>query len=74
MTTPHDEVREGLVKMRLVPVGVFGTNGCGDPDCEHCKKNSGYGLMDAVSSWSDCNRAERLIRVEEMLIKLTEEK
>jgi hypothetical protein len=35
---------EDLVKVTLVPVEVFGAD-------------SGYGLMDAVSSWSDCNRA-----------------
>jgi hypothetical protein len=35
---------EAAVKVTLVPVEVFGT----DP---------AYGLMDAVSSWSDCNRA-----------------
>jgi hypothetical protein len=35
---------EAAVKVTLVPVEVFGTD-------------SGYGLMDAVSPWSDCNRA-----------------
>jgi hypothetical protein len=33
-----------LVKVTLVPVEVFGAD-------------SGYGLSDAVSPWSDCNRA-----------------
>jgi len=32
-----------LVKVTLVPVEVYGTDG--------------YGLSDAVSPWSDCNRA-----------------
>ena len=34
-----------VVEAFLVPVEVFGAEG-------------GYGLMDAVQSWSDCNRAE----------------
>jgi hypothetical protein len=52
----------GLIPVRLVPVEVFGSN-C---DCheEHewfstvgtCHGFS-YGLSDAVSAWSDCNRA-----------------
>jgi len=46
-----------LMPVRLVPVEVFGENDC----CEHgvaadCA-SSGYGLMDAVPEWSDCNRA-----------------
>lgn len=36
------------VTVRLVPVEVFGAD-------------DGYGLCDAVSSWSDCNRAEGFI-------------
>jgi hypothetical protein len=35
---------DDLVKVTLVPVEVFGAD-------------SGYGLVDAVSAWSDCNRA-----------------
>lgn len=35
---------KNYIKLRLVPVEVFGAE-------------DGYGLMDAVSSWSDCNRA-----------------
>lgn len=35
---------QDLVKVTLVPVEVFGAD-------------SGYGLMDAVTWWSDCNRA-----------------
>lgn len=34
---------DDLIKVTLVPVEVFGTDG--------------YGLSDAVSPWSDCNRA-----------------
>lgn len=41
-----------LVKVTLVPVQVFGA------ECETCEKDAPYGLMDAVSAWSDCNRAE----------------
>lgn len=55
-----------LVPLRLVPVEVFGADGCGDPDCEHCREHAGFGLMDAVQAWSDCNRAEgRIYRVED---------
>jgi len=43
---------EPLVKVRLVPVEVFGTD-----ECDHCGTPAGYGLSDAVSPWSDCNRA-----------------
>jgi hypothetical protein len=35
---------EDLIKVILVPVEVFGAD-------------SGYGLQDAISPWSDCNRA-----------------
>jgi hypothetical protein len=35
-----------LVKVTLVPVEVFCT-----------RDEEGYGLMDGVSPWSDCNRA-----------------
>lgn len=35
---------EDLVEVVLVPVEVFGAN-------------EGYGLMDSVCPWSDCNRA-----------------
>lgn len=49
MTTPEPVTVETsqddpLVSLRLVPVAVFGAEG-------------GYGLADAVSAWSDCNRA-----------------
>lgn len=54
-----------LVKVILVPVEVFGTEGCEahslegtyTHNCEHCSGHGGYGLCDAVSAWSDCNRA-----------------
>jgi len=47
---------EPLIRVRLVPVEVFGTD---EEPCEHCGKETGggYGLMDAVAAWSDCNRA-----------------
>ena len=37
-----------LKRVRLVPVEVFGAK-------------DGYGLCDAVSAWSDCNRADGMI-------------
>lgn len=47
---------DDLVAVRLVPVEVFGTDG--------------YGLMDAVEAWSDCNRAiGRIYRVDDMPIR-----
>ncbi len=53
-----EAARDGdtLVRIRLVPVEVFGVE---DQDCEHCgeRVEAAYGLMDAVSAWSDCNRA-----------------
>ena len=56
---------DDLVEIELVPVEVFGTDGC--QLCDHCQKHDGYGLMDAVSSWSDCNRAVgRIYRVEDL--------
>lgn len=46
---------ETMVPLRLVPVEVFTGlcrhQGCADPNCV------GYGISDAVSAWSDCNRA-----------------
>ena len=51
------DARAGLIPVRLVPVEVFGENDC----CEHGEnaecKSAGYGLCDAVTAWSDCNRA-----------------
>lgn len=45
-----------LVRITLVPVEVFGAD---EEDCRGCGATIrfGYGLMDAVSAWSDCNRA-----------------
>jgi hypothetical protein len=62
---------DNLVKMRLVPVEVFGSEEC----CEHGQRDlrdppcpsMGYGLMDAVAAWSDCNRAiGHIYRVDDM--------
>jgi hypothetical protein len=57
-----DGVPAGLVPVRLVWVEVFGAD-CrchedrlltdDDPECG----DFGYGICDAVSAWSDCNRA-----------------
>lgn len=44
---------DDLVELHLVPVEVFGTES--------------YGLSDAVSSWSDCNRAVgKIYRVDDI--------
>lgn len=54
-----------LVRVRLVPVEVFGAD---EEDCPDCPATVtfGYGLMDAVQAWSDCNRAiGRIYRVDE---------
>lgn len=57
-----DGASAGLVPVRLVPVEVFGSN-C---DCHEDRELAAdgtdcvgfsYGLSDAVSAWSDCNRA-----------------
>lgn len=49
---PTPKAEEELVPVTLVAVEVFGV----DP----------YGLMDAVSSWSDCNRARgQIFRVDD---------
>lgn len=56
---------EPLVRVRLVPVEVFGAD---EEQCESCGETvkCGYGLMDAVPAWSDCNRAiGRIYRVDE---------
>ena len=47
---------EPLIRVRLVPVEVFGAD---EEDCRNCGNvvECGYGLMDAVPAWSDCNRA-----------------
>lgn len=58
---PNDAPAD-LVPVRLVPVEVFGADcqchedrdlGAGGTDCV----GFSYGLSDAVSGWSDCNRA-----------------
>jgi hypothetical protein len=57
---------EPLVRIRLVPVEVFGA---GEEDCPGCPATVrfGYGLMDAVSAWSDCNRAiGKIYRLEDI--------
>lgn len=72
------DLGDGWIEATLVPVQVFGENMC----CEHnphgalvipenvgvvdCEAQ-GNGLMDAVSSWSDCNRAwGRIYRFEDL--------
>lgn len=45
-----------LVPVRLCPVMVFGAD-----ECDACEAPTGYGLMDAASAWSDCNRPWQLI-------------
>jgi hypothetical protein len=64
-TPPVIMPSEPLVRIRLVPVEVFGAD---TEDCEGCGETvrCGYGLMDAVSAYSDCNRAiGRIYRVDE---------
>ena len=56
---------EDLTSLVLVPVEVFGADcqhdGCEDPH------HAAYGISDAVSPWSDCNRAAgRIYRVEDL--------
>ena len=56
---------EPLIKITLVPVEHFGADEEDCPDCP-ARIETGYGLMDAVSAWSDCNRAiGRIYRVDE---------
>lgn len=50
--THPDGPAPGLVPVRLCPVEMFGAD-----ECDRCQAPTGYGLMDAVSAWSDCNRA-----------------
>jgi hypothetical protein len=65
---------EDLVPILLTPVKVFGAVGvCPDhpdaiPGCAHCGNmlESCYGLADATSAWSDCNRADgHIFRVDD---------
>lgn len=57
---------EVLVPVTLIPVEIFGT------ECDHEAHRGdpvpfSYGLSDAVSSWSDCNRAiGHIYRVDDM--------
>lgn len=64
-----------LIPVRLVPVEVFGADRC----CTHYPNGVpadrrpddchavGFGLMDAVSAWSDCNRADgHIFRFDDM--------
>jgi hypothetical protein len=51
-----DGAPASLVPVRLCPVQVFGAD-----ECDACQAPAGYGLMDAVSAWSDCNRAHKHI-------------
>jgi hypothetical protein len=56
---------EPLIRVRLVPVEVFGAD---EEDCDGCGATVqfGYGLCDAVQAWSDCNRAiGHIYRVDE---------
>jgi hypothetical protein len=54
--TPSAKKRD-LIAVTLVPVEVFGAD-------------DGYGLCDAVSAWSDCNRAEgHIYRFEDLHIQ-----
>lgn len=61
-----ERLRVERFPMQLVPVEVFGTNcQCGHDGCD--QHEGGYGLMDAVSAWSDCNRAiGRIYRIEDL--------
>ena len=56
MAAPSPVDGDPLVRVTLVPVEVFGAD---EEDCQGCGEiiKTGYGLMDAVSAWSDCNRA-----------------
>ena len=66
ITTPAPAIGEPLVKVKLVPVEVFGADSEDCPDCP-AEILTGYGLMDAVSAWSDCNRAiGHIYRVEDV--------
>jgi len=54
---------DGFKRLRLVPVEVFGLMG---EDHNGEETPVGWGLCDAVQSWSDCNRADgKIYRVDE---------
>jgi hypothetical protein len=53
------------IPLRLVPVEVF-TGVCGHEECAN-PDHLGYGISDAVSAWSDCNRATgQIYRVDDL--------
>lgn len=47
---------DGLLVLALVPIEIFGQQ-CDHPAHTGYSEPFGYGLMDAVTAWSDCNRA-----------------
>lgn len=52
--SPPPNREKDLVPVRLVPVEVFG-------------EEDGYGFMDAVPAWSDCNRADgKIFRLDDL--------
>lgn len=56
---------DDLVPLTLVPVEVF-TGLCDHVECPD-PDHLGYGICDAVSAWSDCNRAiGRIYRVDDL--------
>lgn len=60
-------VPEALVRLRLVPV-LFTPGECEHLGCTDMDHEAGYGMSDAVSAWSDCNRAYgKTYRVDEPL-------
>ena len=71
-----EPMTEELIPVLLTPVRVFGATGyCpehpdNDPICPLCsgtpRIESCYGLSDATSPWSDCNRADgHIFRVDD---------
>lgn len=60
-----ERLPDGKVRVRLVAVEIFGA-ACDHVDHHGNDQPFGYGLMDAVEAWSDCNRAVgRIFRVDE---------
>ena len=60
-----ERLPDGMCRVRLVPVEIFGA-GCDHPAHQGEPEPFGFGLMDAVSAWSDCNRANgRIFRLDE---------
>jgi len=59
------DLPDGYVRARLVPIEIFGEE-CDHPDHKGKPQPFVYGLCDAVSPWSDCNRADgRMFRLDE---------